>query len=273
MPFEGGDVVGEVELLRLAQLCRDIADVQADRCRRANRIDDLGQQQARHDARIEAAGADDDQFSLGDGAGGVLARSDAFGRQPDPVDCRAASDLRLADDLTAIEQSGVERHRCACSRHDLTSHREDTVHLPDRFLEVVALDRGHRREQQVADRVPAQASRLVAGETVLEQLRHDRFRVGQRRDAVADVTYSRNAEFLSQSSRRTAVVGDRHHGGDIAGVLLEPAKQSRETGAAAENHDARPAGKKALLIDDLDERLLVRVGGKEWPHENPHHAP
>jgi len=144
--------VGEVELLRLAQLCRDM-QTSADRCRRANRIDDLGQQQARHDARIEAAGPM--TISSASRWRGRRPRSQRrLRRQPDPVDCRAASDLRLADDLTASSNrawsvTGVP----VAGTTDLAPRGHGSS--ADRFLEVAPGPR-NIAEQQVADRVPAQ---------------------------------------------------------------------------------------------------------------------
>ena len=51
------DVVGEVEAGRLAVLGRDVADVDAERRRRRDRVADLGQEEARQEARVEAARA------------------------------------------------------------------------------------------------------------------------------------------------------------------------------------------------------------------------
>ena len=57
-------------------------------------------------------------------------------------------------------------------RNDLASDCQDAVHLPDAFLKVVSLHRGHGRKEQVTDGVTAQARLSVAGETVLQQLAH-----------------------------------------------------------------------------------------------------
>ena len=52
----------------------------------------------------------------------------------------------------------VERRRR--DRDDLPADGQDPVHPPDALLEVAALDRGHRGEQQVADGMSAEAARL-----------------------------------------------------------------------------------------------------------------
>jgi hypothetical protein len=128
-------------------------------------------------------------------------------------------------------------------RHDLAAHRKDPVDPPDAFLEVTVLDRRHRRDQQVADGVPRESraigARAVVGEAVLEDLVHHRLRVGQRRDAVADVAHRRDPELGPQHARRPAIVGDRDHGGQVARVLLQPAQQRRQPGPPADRHDPR----------------------------------
>ena len=101
-----------------------------------------------------------------------------------------------------------------------------------------------------------------SGEAVLEDLAHQRLRVGQGDDAVADVADRRDPELLAQDARRAAVVGDGHDRGQVAGVLLQPAQQRRQPGPAADRDDPRAAGEEPLLVDQLDQRL-VRVGRAE----------
>ena len=88
------------------------------------------------------------------------------------------------------------------------AHREDAVQAADALLEVTALDRGHGGEQQVADGVTRQAvafggpgeKALGGREPVLEQLAHQRLRVGEGSDAVADVADGRDAQLLAQDA-------------------------------------------------------------------------
>ena len=63
---------------------------------------------------------------------------------------------------------------------------------------------------------------------------------------------------VAQHARRAAVVGDGHDRGQVAGVLLEAAQEGRQAGPAADRDDPRPAGEEALLVDELDERLVRR---------------
>ena len=110
-------------------------------------------------------------------------------------------------------------------------------------------------------------------EAVLEQARHRRLGVRQRRDAVADVAHRRDAQLLAQLARRAAVVGDRHDRRDVAGHLLEAAQQRRQAGAAADGHDARPARERALLVHELDERLACAPGTARAGRARSRHRP
>ena len=67
-----------------------------------------------------------------------------------------------------------------------------------------------------------------------------------------------DAQLRAQLARRAAVVGHGHDRRDVAGDLLEAAQQRRQAGAAADGHDARPARQRALLVDELDQRLAAR---------------
>ncbi len=147
---------------------------------------------------------------------------------------------------------------------DPAADRQDPVHQPDAVLEVPALDRGHRRDQQVAERVAGEAVRLARGlrEAVLEDLAHQRLRVGQRHDAVADVADRRDPELLAQDPGRATIVGDRHDRGQVAGVFLEAAQERGQPGAATDRDDPRAASEEPLLVDQLDQ-WLVRIRSTE----------
>ena len=99
----------------------------------------------------------------------------------------------------SVGQPGVERQRRRRDRHDLAADGQDPVHLADALLEVAVLDRGHRGDQQVPEGVTGQATGRrprPLGESVLEQLAHQRLGVGQGDDAVADVADRRDAELV-----------------------------------------------------------------------------
>ena len=198
-----------------------------------------------------------------DRADGVLGHDDVVGASQ----TRSMPDARAMRDWPSIVSPSLRRAwrttGVGRDRQDLAADRQHPVHLADAFLEVAALDRRQGRDQQVPDGVAGQARGLVElpgplalREAVLEQLGHERLGVGEGDDAVADVADGRHAELLAELARRAAVVGDRDDRREVARVLLEPAQEHRQAGPAADGHDLRPAGEEALLVDDLDERLV-----------------
>ena len=102
-------------------------------------------------------------------------------------------------------------------------------------------------------------------EAVLQQLSHERLGVGQRDDAVADVTDGRDAKLLAQNSRRATVVGHGHDRRQVAGVFLEAAQERRQAGPAADRDDPRATGQESLLVDHLDERLVASPAAEAGP--------
>jgi hypothetical protein len=81
------------------------------------------------------------------------------------------------------------------------------------------------------------AQTLALGEAVAKEIGHQGFVVGKRHETVADVARRQHAELLLKPPGGAAVVADRHDGGEIARSVLEPAKQRREPGAAADGDD------------------------------------
>ena len=145
MPLDRGQVVREVVTLRLPGLRGDVADEDTDCVRGADRLGDLRHEQAREDARIQAAGPDDDEIGLADGLGCVVTRDDVVGREPHSIDAGRLCDRRLAHHLGTVDQVGVQRHRARSRRDDLAPDGQNAVHLPYAFFEVTALNRRHRR--------------------------------------------------------------------------------------------------------------------------------
>ncbi len=102
------------------------------------------------------------------------------------------------------------------------------------------------------------------------QARHRGLCVGQRGDAVTDVAHGRHAQLGAELSGRAPVVGHGHHGRDVAADLLEPTQQGRQARTPADGHDAGPACQRALLVDELDQRLAARREGlQEHAEESP----
>ena len=176
---------------------------------------------------------------------------------------------RLAIDDRAVAPPGVERERRRRDRHDLAAHGQDAIDPTDALLEIAALHRSHRGEQQVAHRVPREAGRLgpsaasaATGKRYCSSSPHERFGVREGRDAVADVAHRRDPELRAQHAGRAAVVGHGDHRRQVARVFLEPAQQGRQTGPATDRDDPRSPREEPLLVDDLDQRL-VGIGGPQ----------
>ena len=188
--------------------------------------------------------------------------ADVVGREPDALDADGARMIGDWPSTTSRRRAGVERQRRRRDRHDLAAHGEDPVHLADALLEVAALDRGHRREQQVADGVPGQAAATRPSAPAGKRYWSSSLISGSASASAAmQLRMSPTGgmpELLAQHARRAAVVGDGDDRGQVAGVLLEAAQQRRQPGPAADRHDPRPAREEPLLVDHLDERLVRR---------------
>ena len=126
------DVVRQVEAGRLAVLGRHVADEDPRGMGTRDGVADRGDEQARQEARVQAARPEDDELGLGDGRQGVVGRADVLRRQPDAIDPGGAHDLRLAVDDRAVGQPGVERQRRRRDRDDLPADGQDAVHQADR---------------------------------------------------------------------------------------------------------------------------------------------
>ena len=104
-------------------------------------------------------------------------------------------------------------------RHDLAPDGEDAPRLPDGVLEVAG-DLGHGHDEQVPERVAVEAAFI---EAVLEQGGHQRFDVGQGRDALPEVAWGEDPVLLAQPPRAATVVGHSDDRSQVAGVLLQAA--------------------------------------------------
>ncbi len=103
----------------------------------------------------------------------------------------------------------------------------------------------------------------LSGEAILEQLAHHRLVVGQGDQTVAQVAGRRHSHVPAQQPGAAAVVGHRHHGGQVAAVRLESAEERREAASSADRHNARPSRQPACGTD-LARRLRRRL--PEHPH-------
>jgi hypothetical protein len=159
------------------------------------------------------------------------------GCQPDALDARVRTMRDWPSTIVPSRQRACSVEGRRRHGHDLPADGEDPVELADALLEVAALDRRHRGEQQVADGVPRQARvapRSPIREAVLEELAHQRLGIGEGAMQLRRSPTGGIAELLAQHAGRPAVVGDRDDAVRLLGDLLEAAQQRRQAGAAAD---------------------------------------
>ncbi len=72
-----------------------------------------------------------------------------------------------------------------------------------------------------AEAMPLQAA---CGETVLKELREQRFIIRQGGQILPQIARRQHAEFLAQDARAAAIISDGHNGGDVIGLPFEGAQ-------------------------------------------------
>ena len=127
----------------------------------------------------------------------------------------------------------LEHDRNRGGRQHAAHRPEQAARLVEGLVEV-AQGAGQAGDDQVADGV---ALELAALEAVLEHAGPHRVGVGQRHEAAAQVAGGGDAERLAQAAARTAVVGHRHDGGDVARVAAHRLQRRGQAVPAAQGHD------------------------------------
>ena len=183
-------------------------------------------------------------------------------RLPGPITTRSASSI--ADRISCETGGGAGRSvrlviascssRCA-ARPSISSRRhagrrgrragrgrdhdsldpEDRSRALDRLSEVAGELRQHR-EEQVAERVPAQ-ERVV--EAIAEEVGEERLGGRQGHEAVPDVPWRKHVVVLAEAARRAAVVGDGDDHRDVFGHVLDAGEARRDARAASDDGDLR----------------------------------
>src|SRR5271165_3666292 len=75
-------------------------------------------------------------------------------------------------------------------------------------------DGGHRGEKQVPEVMTTQP--LALGKAILEKSRQQRLILGERHNAIAHISRSRDVQLLAQTTARTSIIADCHNGRQIA---------------------------------------------------------
>ena len=273
-------VILHAEIVRLARLRRHIRDVDLHRLRLLERDPQLRHQQIRQHARVEAARPDHDHIGVANRVDRVRVGRRLLRLQTQLLNLLLGrSDLRLAANHLAL--AGQRRQADVLQRRGQNppAHRQDAARLADRLLHPPRNAR-HRHDEQIAERVPLKPLARTLREAVLEQPRHQRLRVGQRRNAVAQIARRNHPQIAPQPPRRPPVVRHRHDRRDVVAVLLQPAQQHRQPRAPAQTDDARAAPRKAVAVNQLDQRLIAIAVARaarrrhrvrsELPHAHPH---
>ena len=265
MPLDRLDVVGHAEVVGLAVLCGDVTDEDALGVGGEERRAEVLNEEIGEHARVEAAGTDDDEVGIEDGAHGVGVGLGVGGIEEELADAGAVlGDVVLAVDELVVVGAGGERHIDERGGEDGAAHVEDAAGLVDGRLEVPG-NVGHGDDEEVAEGV---ALEPVAGaEAVLEEARHEGFGLGEGGHALADVAGGDHTEVLAQASGGTPVIGHGDNGGEVAGVLLESAEQHGKPGSAADGDDARAAAEHALGVERLGHAAVLGAGPDDGVQE------
>ena len=237
---QGADVVHLGVALGFAVLRHDIHDVELHGVGSGDRGGDAVRDQVRHDARVEAAGADDDKVRLldrlqhGRHGGGTL-RQQLHAADPLIGVLLDAGDLGLSDHGGAVVKL---RHQAdVLRRHgqDAPRNGKRLAHAAHGLLEA-AVNVIERGEHEIAQALSGEAPLAKA---VAHELIHRRLHICKRADAVADVARREHAELLAQNARAAAVIRDRDDRGDAGGKALQAAQHGGKARAPADRDDAR----------------------------------
>ena len=182
-----------------------VADEEPLRAGGEQRLAQIFNQQVGHDARVEAAGTDDDEVGIEDGADGVGVGLGVGGIEEELADAGAVfRDVVLAVDELIVLGAGRKSYVGAGGREDDAAHVEDAAGLADGRLEVPG-DVGHGDDEEVAEGVALEP--IAGAEAVLEEARHERLGLGQGGQALADIAGGDDAEVLAETSGGAPVVG------------------------------------------------------------------
>src|SRR5438105_3215358 len=190
----------------LAWLSRQVADVKLQCRGRFDRLDHALDEKVRQDGRVEGTRAANDQLRVEDRLRGFRVDLHAVRLEEDMTDRRVLlGDLRLALYGASVDRR-YESHVAQGRRQDGALDRQNFSGFAERLLEVSG-DVGHRHDEEVSERVAVERAFL---ETMVEELFHQRLRICERDEALAEVAGWKDSIFIAQPSGRSTVVGDGH---------------------------------------------------------------
>jgi len=243
---QGLEMVVGVVTVGLAFLGGNIAHIDLDRRPRGfHCLGDFFHQQVGDDAGVEAARPGHNHISFEDGMHGLGIGARRVWIEIDMVDASTGGDLgdqrfpaHPPQPASLVGHIGHQADQVEGRGQHPPAHGQDPAGLQQPLLERPR-DPGHRRQVEVAKGVPIQPG--AAGKTVLEELGDDGLGLRERRQVVAEVAGREQAQTRAQPAGAAAVIGDGDDGGEMVGVVLQPAQDGGHTGAAADADDAGAA--------------------------------
>ena len=233
----GADMVRDRIPLRLPLLGHDVADVDLQAIAVPDGVYDAVHQQVGDDAGIKAAGPQHHHVCLPDGTDRVRQRLGMLRQEPHLTDPAVLP-------LFAVEDLGLSHHRGAvfklCLQLDVRrSHRQHPsregqylTHAAHRHIKR-RRDPVHGGQKQVSEALSCQRP---LREAVVQQFAHKRLCVGQRLHTVADISRRGHTQVLAQHAGPAAVIGHRHHGGEIFRIVLQSPQHGGQAVSAADDH-------------------------------------
>lgn len=236
----------------LPRLGHQVEHQGAPRGRRPQRRRQLGHQHVRDHAGEPRAGAQHHQVGGHDGVDGLPGGRGVVRQQPHPAHlARGGRDRHLAADHPEHPRVAFQAGHVGLDLQGDRAHRQHPALDAQDAPELV--EGGHRigqhlrqaSQHQIADRMPRQSA--AATEPVLQDGRPQtpmwtvRSQGRQRHSQVAG---RHHAEFAAQPARGSAVVGDRHHGGDVGGET-PGRRQGRVQAVSAAQRDDAPVERLA----------------------------
>ena len=232
------DMVRDRIPLRLPLLSHDVADIDLQAVAVPDSVHDAVHQEIGDDAGVEAARPQHHHVRLPDGADRVRQRLGMLRHQPHLADAAvllffAVKNLRLAYHRGAVFKFRLQLDVRRGHRQHPSREGKYLAHAAHRHIKGRG-DAVHGGQKEVPEALPGQGAFRKA---VVQQLAHERLRVGQRLHTVADIPRRRHAQVLAQHAGPAAVIGHCHHGGEVFRIVLQsPQHGGKAVSAANDRH-------------------------------------
>src|SRR5690606_11745077 len=157
-----------------------------------------------------APGADTDEVGVADGLESIGVNGSIFGVEENASHPFVAlHDGRLSADFGVIFHDGAEFDMVFRRRDDAPTDGEDAASEFECTVNVSAGLLNEAGHDDVADRMSAESS-AVTGKTMVKEVSHSFFSIGESNETVAKVAGGKDAEVLDHAPTTATVVGDRN---------------------------------------------------------------